>query len=521
MTDLSSTGESRCDSDVAMIAGFAIRSAPSVVFLSVTRRIRLRHLVAALTIVTWFYLAGLTTVAFLLRASGDRWWLATVLLFGPRWPYAVPWVPLVFAASAIRRRLLWPLAAAAVILLGPIMGLCVPWPNCFEQDCPTIRVVTCNVHGTAVDGRRFAELVNDVRPDVVALQEYSGKSNLKWPANWNVVDSEGLLLASPHPLTNWETTRRRVPNSSWTPINAVRCVIKTPQGAVSIACVHLQTPRRGIGQVLDRATIVNPARSVHLTEDITKRRCESEAVAQWLGTTSWPWIAAGDFNMPVESAIYRDVWAGRTNAFSAAGFGFGYTKWTPLFGHHFGARIDHVLAGPRVTVRRCWVGTDVGSDHLPVIADLVVPTQTSPATRCGWIPAGPYDRLAVLPWHTKSPNSCWSMPGRSWNAPRRFGLPSPWECLCTKSRPTSTGSTPPKALLATHPETVWRRKKDKTAVARDLEPVKNVRVTVALRRPFPAYAAPQQLVRRSPSGDDFRSIAMAQGGWAVNDLCGS
>lgn len=36
----------------------------------------------------------------------------------------------------------------------------------------------------------------------------------------------------------------------------------------------------------------------------------------------------------------------------------------------FGLMIDHVLAGMNVSIARAWVGQDVGSDHLPVIADL-------------------------------------------------------------------------------------------------------------------------------------------------------
>ena len=36
----------------------------------------------------------------------------------------------------------------------------------------------------------------------------------------------------------------------------------------------------------------------------------------------------------------------------------------------FGVRIDHVLTGDGWRCRRCWVGPDVGSDHLPLLADL-------------------------------------------------------------------------------------------------------------------------------------------------------
>ena len=84
-----------------------------------------------------------------------------------------------------------------------------------------------------------------------------------------------------------------------------------------------------------------------------------------------PLIVVGDFNTPPDSAIYRSFWSEYGNAFTRAGIGFGYTEWPEVRKVPFGIRIDHVLMTPTWRPRRCWVGPDVGSDHLPVIADLV------------------------------------------------------------------------------------------------------------------------------------------------------
>ena len=81
-------------------------------------------------------------------------------------------------------------------------------------------------------------------------------------------------------------------------------------------------------------------------------------------------IVAGDFNMPSDSRIYRACWAKYRNAFSDQGFGYGYTKWTPLRGSRYGLRIDHVLTSDHWHVQRAWIGPDVGSDHLPILADV-------------------------------------------------------------------------------------------------------------------------------------------------------
>jgi endonuclease/exonuclease/phosphatase (EEP) superfamily protein YafD len=102
-----------------------------------------------------------------------------------------------------------------------------------------------------------------------------------------------------------------------------------------------------------------------LTAVIALREHESEVASRWVGEVPDPVLIAGDFNMPTDSGIYQRSWSAYTNAFSEAGLGFGYTKFT----RRMGIRIDHVLAGRGWRCRRCWVGPDVGSDHRPVLAD--------------------------------------------------------------------------------------------------------------------------------------------------------
>ena len=59
----------------------------------------------------------------------DRWWLATIMMFGPRWMGLLPLAVLVPLALALRARLLLPLAATAALIVFGIMGLCVSWPG--------------------------------------------------------------------------------------------------------------------------------------------------------------------------------------------------------------------------------------------------------------------------------------------------------------------------------------------------------------------------------------------------------
>ena len=78
------------------------------------------------------YLVGMVIAAGLLWQYSDRLWPATTLLFGPRWLLALPLLGLVPLALAWDRPLILPLAAAAAVVAGPIMGMQIGWRRLFS-----------------------------------------------------------------------------------------------------------------------------------------------------------------------------------------------------------------------------------------------------------------------------------------------------------------------------------------------------------------------------------------------------
>lgn len=319
----------------------------------------------------WLYLLFVVIVWLLLRFAAERWWLATVMLFGPRWVYGLPLLPLVAGAVLLRRRLPWPLALGAIVVAWPIMGLCLPWGRAFAPDGPTVRVLTCNVAGEAATPEAIRKLVETVRPDMVALEECRGGASYQWPEGWHVVQHGELLVASRYPVQEIQEMDGRHPGHVSLRWTLLQCVVSTPDRDVDFCCIHLPTPREGIAAVLDRSTVVAPSRSGMIDEETYERRGQSEEIAGRVEDKSASVILAGDFNMPADSPIYRQAWGRYRNAFSTSGFGFGNTIRADVHGWRFGARIDHILTGPNWRPRHCWVGPDVGSDHLPLIADLV------------------------------------------------------------------------------------------------------------------------------------------------------
>lgn len=321
-----------------------------------------------LTPLSWGYVAIAVIACAILWTLSDRWWPATAYLFGPRWVLLLPLAVLLPAAVALRRRLLAPLIAAAVIGIGPTMGLRIGWRSLLTttDTSASLRVVTLNARGATDLPIELPFRVEHWRADIVALQECTPALGdaVQRLAGWHSHVGEGLCLVSRYPIREasvmtWQDLaaerERGVGGSS----RAAKYVIDSPQGSIRFANVHLETPRKGFqsdnGLDLSR-----------LGENTSLRAEESRRTREWLGTDAESAVIVGDFNMPVESAIYRRDWSDFRNAFSEVGTGFGMTRnegWIK-------ARIDHVLTGSSWRPKRAVAFKGMGLDHRPVIADL-------------------------------------------------------------------------------------------------------------------------------------------------------
>jgi endonuclease/exonuclease/phosphatase (EEP) superfamily protein YafD len=274
-------------------------------------------------------------------------------------------------AAVFRRRSLWPLIAAAIVTLVPLAGFTIPWARLLAHGSPTVRVLTCNVKGHGNNNERLESLIRQSQADIVALQGCWNESHVRWPEGWHAVRHGELIVASRFRLQLVMGTSHSQTDHIQPRANLLFCIATLPEGQLRFATVHLQSPHYGIASVLDRRTGISPSRSNIIALEIDARWQESEEVAARLANECRPDIVVGDLNLPVESPIYRSYWATWWNAFSSTGWGFGGTEWPKgAAGICFGIRIDHILSGPLWRPYRCWVGPDIGSDHLPLIADL-------------------------------------------------------------------------------------------------------------------------------------------------------
>jgi vancomycin resistance protein VanJ len=297
---------------------------------------------------------------------GDRWWIGTLLLFGPRWIWGTPLLFLVPVAVRLRPSMFAVLAGTAILIAGPVMGICIPW-RLFTARRPQVqrlRIVSFNIQQGSIDPVAFRRFIEDVRPELVLFQEWGETRRRKIfvDPGWHFRSKDGLAIASRHPIRSVEPLSRAA--LGWHG-EAQRYNLLTPGGTVCVYNVHLETPREGLEALLKRGSAGIPA----LQDNISLRRNVSATVRRFIDQADSRPLIAGDFNLPAESAIFGRYWSLYKDAFSVAGFGFGYTKYTRLIG----IRIDHILVGRDWSVRRCFVGPDLGSDHRPLIADVTLP----------------------------------------------------------------------------------------------------------------------------------------------------
>lgn len=321
---------------------------------------------------TWavgLYVVCLVAIWLTIYFGADRWWLATLMMFGPKWVYALPIPVLVvwIIAARVGRRAWLLLTVSGLLLLFPIGGFCVPWRTLAVANPPEICLLTCNTGGDRCDAARLSALLTEVRPDVVCLQECSQETEQILDEGWQVVRAGALIVAARGEVTRLDVLKRNLPGR-WPRV--IGLLVRVTRGGRSfdVATLHLFSPRDGLAEIASSRSVIAPWRRETLLQQTDYRRTENQQASRWLAQRPEPLLIAGDLNTPVRSSIYRESWGTQPNAFSQAGLGFGHTVEINQGGFRFSNRIDHVLASDDWQCSQCWVGPEVGSDHWPLIA---------------------------------------------------------------------------------------------------------------------------------------------------------
>jgi endonuclease/exonuclease/phosphatase (EEP) superfamily protein YafD len=215
-----------------------------------------------------------------------------------------------------------------------------------------VRVLMLNVHTESSTFAEVRKLIDDTQPDIVGLVEVDERwlggvapavagfeGRLEKPRS----DNFGVALYTRAPLDGAiEMLGGTLP---------VAVATTTIRGAqLSIVLVHPLPPVSAPG--------------------LASQRAELAAVADRVHSLS-PVIVTGDFNATPWSTPYREFLARSELCDSRAGFGIEATF--PADSFILRIPIDHLLASCSIGIADRRVGPDVGSDHLPIIVELVVP----------------------------------------------------------------------------------------------------------------------------------------------------
>jgi vancomycin resistance protein VanJ len=319
-------------------------------------------------IVCLAYLLALTAVTVLLWTLADQWWPATVLAFAPRWLLATPLLVLFPLALRLHRPSLITLTAASALIAWPIMGLHIPW-NTAKSDgqTPSLRIVTLNIHRSHLDAAEFKVVLDQLHPDVVALQDWSseGHADIFPPDTWNTRRDGELLLASRYPIDKAEPIPLDDPPPATFHVRlgaAAYYRLLTPLGSVNLINLHLSSAHEALQALRD----LDSTGPTQLEYNTRCRDMESSTVEKFATEIGNPVLILGDFNTPMESVVFRQHWDRFSSAFSEAGVGFGTTHMSA----ESSVRIDHILLGAGWRARSCWIGPAAGSPHRPLVADL-------------------------------------------------------------------------------------------------------------------------------------------------------
>jgi endonuclease/exonuclease/phosphatase (EEP) superfamily protein YafD len=304
----------------------------------------------------------------MIRGMSLGWWLVATLLFMPRWLFLLPIAPLMIGAIRSRRLLVSSVVVADLLLvLGPLMGFVVPVSR-IASSTPVgskVRVMTLNQGTRGIDASLLIRYLDRQKVDVVCLQEPDSRSGLDerfLEAGWKV--DRARRFASRYPIVKeYDRSPGESKSADRRPFTFFQVKLRHPDGFdFLVGSIHMPTPRRAFS-LLFRGDFDGFRENLGWwDEEIIRLR---EVLAD-SGRT--PLIVGGDFNMPSDYHRMKSLRSTYSSAYDQTGWGFGYTRPTSLPW----VRIDHVIANRNWSFTKSWVGPDLGSDHLPLIAEAVL-----------------------------------------------------------------------------------------------------------------------------------------------------
>lgn len=292
----------------------------------------------------------LTAASFLARTS---WVLELLTHF--RLQLALGSAVLLVCALARRRLVTTALAAiAAAANAAPLVPYVLGGPASAQASESSFRVMAANVHYRNFGYSALVEEIRRQDPDVLGLMEVDQAwleqlSVLEAEYRWKVLEPEdgpyGLALYSRLPF-RLLTERPYTEDGLQT---AIALELEVDESPVTLVLTHVRAPTSPGKAELRNAQFAGLARLLAADPN------EAQVLLGDLNTTPW-------------SPYYRQL-VSATDMRNAA-LGRGYQPTWPAGFSLLKIPIDHCLVSDALRVGSFRTGTDIGSDHVPIVVDL-------------------------------------------------------------------------------------------------------------------------------------------------------
>lgn len=305
----------------------------------------------------WLILGTVAATVFSLTGYLGTWHLYLELTSHFKVQYlAIACVGLIF--FALNRRKLLILVSLFCIALN--LAVIVPWyiPQSRAEAATTsgeqVRVLLANV---LTSNRRYSEVVSLIEsenPDIAVFLEVNEvwakelkalQKNLPFSLDYPREDNFGIALYSKLPLQ-----KPRIEFFTNEDVASILAEIPVKDKIISAIATHPLPP-------------TNP-------EYFDERNKQLEKIAKYVKQLKNHALVIGDLNVTVWSPYYKNFV--EISGLHNVRAGFGVLPTWPTQSPLLYIPLDHCLVSPEIKVLQARTGRNIGSDHLPLIADLLV-----------------------------------------------------------------------------------------------------------------------------------------------------
>ncbi|MEG4857264.1 endonuclease/exonuclease/phosphatase family protein [Microcoleus sp. K1-B6] len=313
--------------------------------------ISLKHL-----ILKWFMLATIVEAILSITGYLGEFNLLFELSSHFKLQYLLAGLSIFIFFALVRAKKIWLLVSAFCLILN--LAEIVPWylPGpAFAGATPGqhLRILHSNV---LTSNRRYSEVISLVKaeqPDIAVFVEVS-----------RVWAKELAVLSEMFPYSCHYQESERFGSAIYSKLPLNNSSVKLFSKGRKSLFAEVEFQGKIISLILAHPTI--PIKQ----QSFIQRNRQLADIGEYAAQVKNPLIVVGDFNTTMWSPFYKNMV--KTGNLRNARSGFGILPTWPTFMPLAYIPIDHFLVSKEIGVLKIRTGRNVGSDHLPLITDLVI-----------------------------------------------------------------------------------------------------------------------------------------------------